>query len=325
MMFSLFGYLFGARNFYAIPGLSAIALPTSTMLLALAVSLVISVPDCQPMLLLCERSSAGAMARTVLPILIVMIPSVTWIRSKGYELELFDLGTGRALGAAVLVLGVVVLMWIALLALRRREQREREADRRKDEFLATLAHELRNPLAPINNATSLLKVAYEDRDVFQQATETIERQLAQLVRLIDDLLDASRISQGKLQLRRERVELAAIVRQAIETCRPIAECAKHEVTVRLPQQPVCRHPLNFAPLPILWLWPRMTTSLLAFNTAATIYLVVGSIYEEARLREAFGEEYDTYQKSGIAFYVPIPNRNAVEPTNVVVNLENSSP
>jgi signal transduction histidine kinase/CheY-like chemotaxis protein len=238
MMFSLFGYLFGARNFYAIPGLSAIALPTSTMLLALAVSLIVSVPEYQPMLLLCERSSAGAMARAVLPVLVVMIPLVTWFRAKGYELELFDLGTGRALGAAVLVLGVVVLMWIALLALRRREQREREADRHKDEFLATLAHELRNPLAPISNAISLLKLAYEDRGAFQQATETVERQLGHLVRLIDDLLDVSRISGGKLSLRRERVELAAIVRQAVETCRPLAECADHEVAVSVSQQPI---------------------------------------------------------------------------------------
>jgi hypothetical protein len=131
MTFSLLGYLFGARNFYAIPWLSAIALPTSTMLLALAVSLVVSVPERQPILLLCERSSAGTMARTVLPILVVMIPAVIWLRGKGYELRLFDLGTSRALGAAALVLGAVGLMWIALLALRRRELREREADRRK--------------------------------------------------------------------------------------------------------------------------------------------------------------------------------------------------
>jgi signal transduction histidine kinase/ActR/RegA family two-component response regulator len=238
MMFSLFGYLFGARNFYAIPWLSAIALPTSTMLLALAVSLVVSVPERQPMLLLCEHSSAGAMARTVLPILLVMIPSVTWFRGKGYELALFDLGTGRALSAAVLVLGVVVLMWIALLALRRREQREREADRRKDEFLATLAHELRNPLAPISNATSLLKLSCEDRGVFQQATETIERQLGHLVRLIDDLLDMSRISRGKLTLRHERVELAPIINQAVETCRPMVASAKHDLRVTLPSRPV---------------------------------------------------------------------------------------
>ena len=127
-------------------------------------------------------------------------------------------------------------MWIALLALRRREQREREADQRKDEFLATLAHELRNPLAPIRNATKVLKLAYNDREAFERATGTIERQLAQLVRLIDDLLDASRISRGKMELRRERVELAPIIHQAVETCRPMAAFASQEVTVTLPPQ-----------------------------------------------------------------------------------------
>ena len=238
MMFSLLGYLFGARNFYAIPWLSAIALPSATMLLALAVSVIISMPDHQPMLLLCERSSAGTMARTVLPILVVMIPLVIWLRSKGYEYELFDVGTGRALSAALLVLGVVGLMWIALLALRRREQREREADRRKDEFLATLAHELRNPLAPISNATSILKLAHDDREVFERATGTIERQLAHLVRLVDDLLDMSRISRGKLELRREHIELASVIHQAVETCRPMAEAASQEVTVTLPAQSI---------------------------------------------------------------------------------------
>lgn len=238
MMFSFLGHLFGARDFYAIPWLSSIAFQASTMLLALAVSLIVSVPEHQPMLLLCERSSAGTMARTVLPILIVMIPATIWFRTKGYELQLFDEGTGRALSAAVLVLGIVTLMWIALLALRRREQHEREADRRKDEFLATLAHELRNPLAPILNAISVLKLTYNDREAFERATEMIGRQLTQLVRLIDDLLDVSRISRGKLELRRERVELAPIVHQAVETCRPMADLAGQEVTVALPPEPV---------------------------------------------------------------------------------------
>ncbi len=82
-----------------------------------------------------------------------------------------------------------------------------------------------------------------------------------------------------------------------------------------------RHPLNFAPLPIFWLWPRMTTSLLAFNTAATIYLAIGSLHEEARLKEAFGEEYDAYLNSGVAFYVPVPDRSAVEPMSAVANLQ----
>lgn len=81
-----------------------------------------------------------------------------------------------------------------------------------------------------------------------------------------------------------------------------------------------RHPLNFAPLPILWLWPRMTTSLLAFNTAATVYLVIGSLHEEVRLREAFGNDYDAYLNSGVPFYVPAFERNGLEATSVVANL-----
>jgi hypothetical protein len=74
-----------------------------------------------------------------------------------------------------------------------------------------------------------------------------------------------------------------------------------------------RHPLNFAPLPVLWLWPRMTTTLLAFNTAATLYLVVGSLHEEARLRQAYGEAYSAYQHSGVPFYLPSPDHDAVKP------------
>jgi methanethiol S-methyltransferase len=85
-----------------------------------------------------------------------------------------------------------------------------------------------------------------------------------------------------------------------------------------------RHPLNFAPLPIFWLWPRMTTNLLAFNTAATIYLVIGSLHEEARLREAFGEDYDAYLNSGVPFYVPAPEKSGLEVTSAVANLGGTS-
>lgn len=238
MVFSLLGYLFGARNFYAIPWLSAIALPSAIMLLALALVLIVSVPEQHPMLLLCERSSAGAMARTVLPILVVMIPVLVWLRVKGFELGLFDIGTSRALGAATLMLGVVWLMWLALMALRRREHREREADRRKDEFLATLAHELRNPLAPISNAVSILKVTGSNPEVLVRATDMIERQTAHLVRLVDDLLDLSRISRGQMELRRRHVEVASIIRQAVEVCEPVAESLRQEIIVELPPRPI---------------------------------------------------------------------------------------
>ena len=101
-----------------------------------------------------------------------------------------------------------------------------------------LAHELRNPLAPIRNAVSVLMFADNDREARERAAETISRQSAQLVRLIDDLLDASRINQGKLELRMARVELAPIIHQAVETCRPRADSANQEVTVTLPPQPI---------------------------------------------------------------------------------------
>lgn len=237
MMFSLLGYLFGARKFFAIPELSAIALPTATMLMALAMSLIVSMPQYHPMRLLCERSSAGSMARTILPIAVLMIPLFIWLRVAGYEIGLYDIGTSRALGAAVLILGVVSLMWIALMDLRRREQRERDADRRKDEFLATLAHELRNPLAPISNAVSLLKLAQDNPAVVERATETIDRQLTHMVRLVDDLLDLGRVRSGKMGLRRERIELLPVIHQALD-CSSMVKSTGQQLTLDLPSEPI---------------------------------------------------------------------------------------
>lgn len=82
-----------------------------------------------------------------------------------------------------------------------------------------------------------------------------------------------------------------------------------------------RHPLNFAPLPILWLWPRMTTTLLAFNTAATVYLLIGSLHEESRLREVFGDKYIAYERSEVPFYLPSPGRSAAHSMASVINLQ----
>jgi PAS domain S-box-containing protein len=112
-----------------------------------------------------------------------------------------------------------------------------EGDRRKDEFLATLAHELRNPLAPIRNGLEIMKLnAYDDRT--ERVRAIMERQVVQMVRLVDDLLDMSRISRGRIDLRRERVELSSIIEQAIETSRPLIDAAQHELTVRQPPQPI---------------------------------------------------------------------------------------
>jgi PAS domain S-box-containing protein len=114
----------------------------------------------------------------------------------------------------------------------------RQGDRRKDEFLATLAHELRNPLAPLRNALHIMRLAGDDPAAVEQARNVMERQLRQLVRLIDDLLDVSRITRDKLKLRKERADLAAVVRNAVEIARPLLEEAGHELTVTLPDEPV---------------------------------------------------------------------------------------
>ena len=113
-----------------------------------------------------------------------------------------------------------------------------EQERRKDEFLATLAHELRNPLAPINNGLQLIRLAGGDPATLNQARGMMERQLQHLQRLVDDLLDVSRISRNKLELRKEFVELDAVVRSAIETSRPLIESANQELIARMPDESV---------------------------------------------------------------------------------------
>lgn len=113
-----------------------------------------------------------------------------------------------------------------------------EQERRKDEFLATLAHELRNPLAPINNGLQLIRLAGGDPAMLEQARGMMERQLQHLQRLVDDLLDVSRISRNKLELRKEFVELVTVVRSAIETSRPLIEAANQELMLRMPAESV---------------------------------------------------------------------------------------
>jgi signal transduction histidine kinase/CheY-like chemotaxis protein len=127
---------------------------------------------------------------------------------------------------------------LAYRDLQRAEEALKDADRRKNEFLATLAHELRNPLAPLRNGLNLLRLAGDDRATAGQALGMMERQLGQMVRLIDDLLDVSRITRGKLRLRRERVDLADVVRSAVETARPLVESSAHRLEVSLPPEPV---------------------------------------------------------------------------------------
>jgi signal transduction histidine kinase/ActR/RegA family two-component response regulator len=122
--------------------------------------------------------------------------------------------------------------------LQQRAAQLSEAGRHKDEFLAMLAHELRNPLAPIRNALEILKMPGAGPPATAQARDLMERQLQHLVRLVDDLLDVSRINRGKVQLRLQRLELATVVSRAIETARPVIDAHGHELEVALPAGPV---------------------------------------------------------------------------------------
>jgi PAS domain S-box-containing protein len=113
-----------------------------------------------------------------------------------------------------------------------------EADRRKDEFLATLAHELRNPLAPLRNGLQIMRLASDNPQAIELARDMMERQLAQMVRLVDELLDLSRISRGRVELAKERVSLAAVIQQALETSRPAIDELGHKLTIYLPPEPI---------------------------------------------------------------------------------------
>ena len=121
---------------------------------------------------------------------------------------------------------------------RRVEKALKDTDKKKDEFLATLAHELRNPLVPIRNGLKVLQLAGSNPVVAENTRSMMDQALNQMVRLVDDLLDASRITTGKLQLRKEWVELAAVVQSAVETSRPLIDEQGHKLTVTLPPAPV---------------------------------------------------------------------------------------
>jgi PAS domain S-box-containing protein len=121
---------------------------------------------------------------------------------------------------------------------RRVEQALRDADKRKDQFIAMLAHELRNPLAPLRNGLQVMRLANTDRQTVAQAQSMMERQLGHMVRLIDDLLDISRINRNKMDLRRSRVLLSDVISSAVETSRPVIDANRHELHVSLPDEPI---------------------------------------------------------------------------------------
>ena len=132
----------------------------------------------------------------------------------------------------------VAVVVVEITALKQLESELRDTDRRKDEFLATLAHELRNPLAPVRNAVRILQLADPPNRQLAWARDVIDRQVHVMARLIDDLMDVSRINQGRIELRRESVELAKVLEWAVEASRPQIDEFGHLLVLDLPPQPV---------------------------------------------------------------------------------------
>jgi PAS domain S-box-containing protein len=150
-----------------------------------------------------------------------------WISAHGR-------GVYDAAGNLVRVYGVVQ----DVTERKRTELELREQDRKKDDFIALLAHELRNPLAPIRNGLQVLRLGGGNPDAVTRARDMMDRQLTHMVRLIDDLLDVSRINRNKMELRRARVTLTDVLANAVETARPAVDAAGHELTISLPATPV---------------------------------------------------------------------------------------
>jgi signal transduction histidine kinase/DNA-binding response OmpR family regulator len=171
----------------------------------------------------------------------VVMPLVARGRTLG-ALSLAMSHSGRRYGLADLTLAEDLASRAAVALDNARLYREvQEADRRKNEFLAMLAHELRNPLAPIRNAVHILRACGPDPTRLPGVRDMIERQVEHLVRLVDDLLDVSRITGGKIRLQMERVEMADVVAHALETSRPLLDARRHQLTVSPPSEPLPVH------------------------------------------------------------------------------------
>lgn len=158
----------------------------------------------------------------------------------------------------------------------------RDADRRKDEFLATLAHELRNPLAPIRNSLQILKMPRIDAATAQQTREMMERQVHHLVRLVDDLLDVSRVMRGKIELRNEPVELATVVARAVETAHALIESQGHQLVIDMADESLL---LNADPVRLTQVIGNLLTNAAKYTEAGGyIWLTARRIGDEAVLR-----------------------------------------
>ena len=243
---SLIGYLYGASALYTVPLITAIALQTSTFIVATSVGVVLTIPEHAPVRLLVDETAAGGVTRRVLPAVVLVPIALGMFRIWGDRVGIYDPAFGTALRTLAEIVVLSALLWWAAEKISRQAHARqiaedqlleslRDADRRKNKFLAMLAHELRNPLAPVRNAVALLKSRSQRDPTIDRVSGVIERQVGLMARLMDDLLDIGRITNDRMDLRKARVDLGTIVRDAVETCQPLIQRLGHEVSVMDPQ------------------------------------------------------------------------------------------
>jgi CheY-like chemotaxis protein/nitrogen-specific signal transduction histidine kinase len=177
--------------------------------------------------------------------------------------------SGRIIGAVAVVRDITQH--------KRAQAALREADRRKDAFLATLAHELRNPLAPIRTAAKIIAAPHLPTADLQRAQAIIERQVTHMALLLDDLLDIARITQGKLNLKKERVTLFDVVDAAVEAARPTVDRKNHHLTVNLPSDPIV---LDADPLRLSQILSNLLTNAAKYSDPGGHIEVVGTIQDQ---------------------------------------------
>jgi signal transduction histidine kinase/CheY-like chemotaxis protein len=245
----LTGYAYGFSELYAVARYTGISLPNAVALLALGIAIQAGRPERGLAALVCRGDEVGVFARRLLPAAILLPFGIGWVLARSMGAGHVDAGFAVSAMALVLIIVFGGVIWrtgaqlvrsldaraSAERDLAERERTLREADHQKTEFLATLSHELRNPLAPIRFAVDLLD---GPPATAERARKTIERQIQHLTRLIDDLLDLTRVSRNKLELHVTPSEFRQLVTDAVDAISNEVTKARHRLVITLPAEPV---------------------------------------------------------------------------------------
>jgi signal transduction histidine kinase/ActR/RegA family two-component response regulator len=245
----LIGYAYGFSPLYDVPRYTGMAFVTAVILLLLGIAVQAGRPDSGLVAFLCREDEVGVFARRMLPAAILLPFSIGWLLARTFGAGVIDAPFAISAMGLVLIVLLAAVIWSTGTQLERSldaraaseralgesERTLREADQQKTEFLATLSHELRNPLAPIRFAVALLN---GPPPAAERARQTIERQVRHLTRLIDDLLDLTRINRNKLELHVRPCDLRQLVGDAVDAVSSEVKSAGHTLDIEVRSQPV---------------------------------------------------------------------------------------